>query len=42
MTVKRVAAFPAHVMARLAGMKAAHDRLPIPDGVGRRIAMPSR
>jgi acyl-CoA thioester hydrolase len=39
MTVKKVAAFPDAVMARLAGMKAAHDTLPIPDGVGRRIMM---
>ena len=39
MTVKKTAAFPAHVMAKLAQMKAAHDRLPILDGVGRRIAM---
>ncbi len=42
MTVKRVAAFPASVMARLARMKAAHDRLPVPEGVGRRIAMPQK
>jgi acyl-CoA thioester hydrolase len=39
MTVKKVAAFPAHVMARLERMKAAHDKLPVPDGVGRCIAM---
>ncbi|MFZ3358396.1 MAG: thioesterase family protein [Xanthobacteraceae bacterium] len=39
MTLKKVAAFPGDVMARLARMKAAHDRLPVPDGVGRRIAM---
>jgi acyl-CoA thioester hydrolase len=39
MTVKKVAAFPDHVMARLGQMKAAHDRLPVPDGIGRRIAM---
>ncbi len=39
-TVKKVAAFPATVMARLELMKAAHDGLPIPEGVGRRIAMP--
>ncbi len=38
-TVKKVAAFPADVMARLARMRAAHDRLPVPAGVGRRIAM---
>ncbi|HEX4041404.1 MAG TPA: thioesterase family protein [Xanthobacteraceae bacterium] len=42
MTVKKVTAFPAHVMARLDAMKAAHDKLPIPDGLGRRIAMPAK
>jgi acyl-CoA thioester hydrolase len=42
MRVKKVASFPANVMARLAGMKAAHDALPVPDGVGRRIAMKQR
>jgi acyl-CoA thioester hydrolase len=41
MTVKKVAAFPDNVMARLAKMKAAHDKLPVPDDVGRRIAMKS-
>ena len=40
LTAKKVAAFPASVMARLKPMKAAHDRLPVPEGVGRRIAMP--
>jgi acyl-CoA thioester hydrolase len=39
MTAKKVGPFPDHVMERLAQMKAAHDRLPVPDGVGRRIAM---
>ena len=34
-TAKKVAAFPAAVMERLALMKAAHDKLPVPDGVGR-------
>jgi acyl-CoA thioester hydrolase len=42
MTVKKVAAFPDAVMERLAGMKAAHDKLPAPDGAGRRIAMPTK
>ena len=42
MTVKKVAAFPAYVMAQLKLMKAAHDKLPIPDGVGRRIEMPAK
>lgn len=39
MTAKKVAAFPPAVMTLLAQMKAAHARLPRPDGVGRRIAM---
>jgi acyl-CoA thioester hydrolase len=41
MTAKKVAGFPADVMERLKLMKAAHDALPVPDGVGRRIAMPA-
>jgi acyl-CoA thioester hydrolase len=39
MTAKKVAAFPDAVMARLAGMKAAHSVLPLPRGVGRSIGM---
>jgi acyl-CoA thioester hydrolase len=39
MTVKKTAPFPGSVMERLAQMKAAHDRLPLPDGIGRRIEM---
>lgn len=39
MVVKKTAAFPDHVMERLALMQAAHGRLPAPDGIGRRIAM---
>jgi acyl-CoA thioester hydrolase len=39
MTAKKVTAFPAHVMERLTLMKAAHDTLPTPHGVGRRISM---
>ena len=34
--------FPQNIAARLAEMKAAHASLPVPDGVGRRIAMPER
>jgi acyl-CoA thioester hydrolase len=37
---KRTAPFPRAVSARLARMKAAHAALPVPDGAGRRIAMP--
>lgn len=40
MVVKKTAAFPDHVMERLALMQAAHDLLPLPQGAGRRIAMP--
>jgi hypothetical protein len=29
-------------MARLAQMKAAHAQLPMPEGAGRRIAMPAK
>jgi acyl-CoA thioester hydrolase len=42
MTAKKVAPFPASVLRRLAVMKAAHARLPRPEAVGRRIAMPTR
>ncbi len=42
MRIKKVAAFPDHVMERLELMKAAHAALPVPAGVGRRIEMPAR
>ncbi len=42
MEAKKVAPFPQNVLARLAAMKAAHAHLPVPDGVGRRIAMPQK
>jgi acyl-CoA thioester hydrolase len=42
MTAKKVAPFPASVMHALAAMKAAHSRLPVPEAVGRRIAMPGK
>jgi len=35
-------AFPQNIAARLAAMKAAHAVLPMPEAVGRRIAMPQR
>lgn len=40
MTSKRVAPFPEAAMKSLARMLAAHGRLPRPETVGRRIAMP--
>jgi acyl-CoA thioester hydrolase len=42
MTAKKVAPFPDKVMRSLAAMKGAHDLLPRPEGLGRRIAMPVR
>ena len=42
MAAKKVAPFPDTIMRSLAAMKAAHDRLPRPEGLGRRIAMPAR
>lgn len=42
MTAKKVAPFPDSVMRALAEMKAAHAKLPMPKGVGRRIAMPGK
>jgi acyl-CoA thioester hydrolase len=42
MAAKKTAAFPDAVAARLARMKAAHARLPLPPGAGRRIAMPGK
>jgi acyl-CoA thioester hydrolase len=42
LNAKKTAAFPADVAACLARMKAAHAMLPVPEAVGRTIAMPSR
>jgi acyl-CoA thioester hydrolase len=42
MTTKTVAPFPDFIAARLAKMKAAHAHLSVPEGAGRRIAMPGR
>jgi len=39
MTARKTAPFPGFILAQLERMKAAHGRLPVPDGVGRRIAM---
>ncbi len=42
MTARKTAPFPDSVIARLARMKAAHSRLPTPEGAGRRVAMPAK
>src|SRR5580704_6744752 len=39
MDAKKTAVFPEAIAARLAGMKAAHASLPVPEGAGRRIAI---
>jgi acyl-CoA thioester hydrolase len=41
MDTKKTAPFPAEITRCLAKMKAAHVKLPLPEAVGRRIAMPS-
>jgi len=38
---KKTAPFPAEIARCLARMKAAHAKLPLPEAVGRRIAMPT-
>jgi acyl-CoA thioester hydrolase len=40
MAAQKTAALPAGIVERLRRMKAAHAQLPIPQGAGRRIAMP--
>jgi len=42
MAAKKTAPFPDFILSQFARMKAAHAHLPVPDGVGRRIAMPGK
>jgi acyl-CoA thioester hydrolase len=42
MIAKKTAPFPDFIAARLDRMKAAHAHLPVPEGAGRRIAMPGK
>src|SRR5215475_4894762 len=42
MAARKTVPFPQTIAARLARMKAAHAALPLPDAVGRRIAMPGK
>jgi acyl-CoA thioester hydrolase len=42
MAAKKVAPWPAEVIEKFARAKAAHGGLPLPEGAGRRIAMPSK
>jgi acyl-CoA thioester hydrolase len=42
MAAKKVAPWPAEVMERFALMKDAHSKLPLPEGAGRKIALPAK
>ena len=42
MTSRRVTPWPDDILERLAAMRAAHASLPVPEAVGRRIAVPAR
>jgi acyl-CoA thioester hydrolase len=42
MAARKTAPFPDFIASRLQRMKAAHANLPVPDSVGRRIAMPEK
>jgi acyl-CoA thioester hydrolase len=42
MAARKTVPFPQNIAARLAAMKAAHAALPVPDALGRRIAMPGK
>jgi acyl-CoA thioester hydrolase len=42
MSAQKTAAFPPEVMHCLARMKQAHAKLPVPEAVGRKIAMPAK
>jgi acyl-CoA thioester hydrolase len=42
MTAQKTAAFPPEVADCLARMKQAHAKLPVPEAVGRKIAMPAK
>lgn len=42
MTAKKVTPWPGDVLRALENMKLGHERLPVPEGVGRRVAMPEK
>ncbi|TCT06846.1 thioesterase family protein [Aquabacter spiritensis] len=42
LATRRVVPFPDEILERIAGMKAVHGALPIPDGLGRSVAMSPR
>jgi acyl-CoA thioester hydrolase len=42
MTARKTAPFPPDIRARIEAVKIAHNGVPRPEGIGRKIAMPSR
>jgi acyl-CoA thioester hydrolase len=42
MNARKTAPFPADIRARIEAVAAAHSTIPRPEGIGRKIAMPSR
>ena len=42
MTARKTAPFPADIRANIEAVTAAHSTIPRPEGIGRKIAMPSR
>jgi acyl-CoA thioester hydrolase len=42
MTARKTAPFPPDIRARIEAVANAHAAIPRPEGVGRRIAMPSK
>jgi len=42
MRARQTAPFPPDIVARLERMKTAHAKLPLPQGAGRRVAMPAK
>jgi acyl-CoA thioester hydrolase len=42
MTARKVAPFPSDIRATIAAVIAAHDKTPRPEGIGRKVAMPSK
>lgn len=42
MAIRKTAAFPADIAARVRAVSQAHSTAPRPDGIGRRIAMPEK
>jgi acyl-CoA thioester hydrolase len=42
MTARKTAPFPPDIRTRIETLANAHSRIPRPEGIGRRVAMPSK